>query len=197
MRAQVERLRRLAGDLRDSAAAEEHALHLSRQTLDLRDEVASAATAARPRFAAKGVELAVTIGDTPAPVVADPVRMQQVLANLLDNALRHTPSGGRVALSARSDRDGDMLVEVADNGEGIPVEQLAAVFDRFHRVDKARTTADGAGSGLGLTIVRGVIEAHGGSVEAASDGPGTGARFTVRLPSVDVGDPHLGESPRT
>ncbi len=186
MRAQVERLRRLAGDLRDSAAAEEHALHLTRQPLDVRAEVSAAASAARPRFAAKGVQLDVAVSDEPVTAVADPVRLQQVLANLLDNALRHTPAGGRVGVTARPTPERGSLLEVSDDGAGIPIEELSAIFDRFHRVDPARATADGAGSGLGLTIVRGVVAAHGGSVEAASDGPGTGARFIVRLPPVEA-----------
>ena len=99
-------------------------------------------------------------------VDADPDRLQQVLGNLLDNALRHTPPEGTVTVSCTH---GPAAVEirVADTGEGIPPDQLGAVFDRFHRIDDARTGADG-GSGLGLTIARAIVQDHAGTLEAAS-----------------------------
>ena len=114
-------------------------------------------------------------------VMADGDRLQQVLANLLDNALRHTPSGGRVAVDLTRSH-GSCLIRVSDTGDGLPAEQLVAVFERFHRVDPARSSGDGSGSGLGLTIARAIVTDHAGSLTAASPGPGLGATFTIRLP---------------
>ena len=181
MRGQVARLRRLATDLRESAAADEHALHLNLVDTDAAALVADAVAAATPRFNAKGVELSLVDDSGGLTVHADPERLGQVLSNLLDNALRHTRPGGRVDVVA-TDADGKVTVSVADDGEGIPTDQLGAVFERFHRVDPARATTDGSGSGLGLTIARAIVTDHGGTLTAASDGPGAGATFTVALP---------------
>jgi signal transduction histidine kinase len=113
--------------------------------------------------------------------MADPARLTQVLHNLLDNALRHTPAGGSIALRAGCD-DGDVWLAVQDSGEGISPQDLPHVFDRFYRADLARSRATG-GAGLGLAIVRAIVEAHGGGVSAASPGePGQGSTFTLRLP---------------
>ena len=183
MRGQVARMRRLATDLRESAAAAEHALHLAPVPLDAADAAAAAVAAATPRFLAKGVALELHGAPNPLTVSADPERLGQVLANLLDNALRHTPPGGhvRVATAAAGSK---VAIVVADDGEGIPADQVGSVFDRFHRVDPARATTDGSGSGLGLTIARAIVADHGGTLTAASDGPGRGAVFTVSLPAV-------------
>ncbi len=182
MRAQVGRLRRLAIDLRETAAADEHALHLSFADIDLAATAAVAVAAADPRYQAKDVSLQLVCGDDPLPVHADEERLQQVLANLLDNALRHTPPGGSVRVSI--DRDpGAVVIRVVDSGEGIPPALLPLVFDRFFRVDPARASTDGSGSGLGLTIARAIVNDHGGSLGVSSPGLGRGATFTVRLPA--------------
>lgn len=179
LRDQTGRLRRLTDDVRELTAAEEHALSLHLEPDDLVRIARAACQAAGPRYQAKGVRLEEDLRGR-APVHVDAVRIQQVLANLLDNALRHTPQGGSVTVLVR--RDGDScLVRVTDSGAGLPAGELEAVFDRFHRVDPARSR-DGGGSGLGLTIARAIVVDHGGSVVAASEGPGTGAAFTVRLP---------------
>lgn len=181
MRDQVDRLRRLSTDLKEVAAAEEHALGIVLRPMDLGASVAAAVAAAAPRYRAKGVVLASAGADLPAPVHGDVIRLQQVLANLLDNALRHTPVGGHVtvAVSVQSDR---ASVEVADDGDGLPPDQLEAVFSRFHRADPARVSADGSGSGLGLTIARAIVSDHGGTLTAESDGLGLGSTFTLTLP---------------
>ena len=184
MRTQVSRLRRLATDLRESAAADEHALHLAPVDLDAVEGTADAVAAARPRYLAKDVALTLLSGPTDLTVTADPERLQQVLANLLDNALRHTPAGGHVTVAAASVGT-NVTVTVTDDGEGIPEDQLRAVFDRFHRVDPSRASHDGSGSGLGLTIARAIIADHGGTLTASSHGPGTGTTFTVTLPAVE------------
>jgi len=181
MRGEVARLRRLATDLRESAAADEHALHLALVPSDAGAAVADAVAASTPRFRAKGVELTLDPDAGGLQVNADQERLGQVLSNLLDNALRHTPAGGHVRVAARSTGAGVALT-VADDGDGIPADQLRSVFDRFHRVDPARASNDGSGSGLGLTIARAIITDHGGSLTASSDGPGTGTVFTVTLP---------------
>ena len=116
-------------------------------------------------------------------MLADADRIGQVLANLLDNALRHTPTGGAVRLACAQAPDGQIQFTVTDNGEGIPADQLDAIFDRFHRVDGARTSSDGSGSGLGLTIARAIAADHGGSLTAASAGRGAGTTMTLRLPT--------------
>lgn len=181
MREQLVRLRRLAIDVRLAAAAQEHALDLVLQSVDARDVVTTAYTTALPRFGSKGTDLLLDIGDEPLPVACDTVRMGQVLANLLDNALRHTPAGGTVRLTA--DRSaGKALVAVEDDGEGIPAGHLQRIFERFHRVDASRASFDGSGSGLGLTIAQAIVADHGGEITAYSDGPGKGARFTLTLP---------------
>jgi two-component system, OmpR family, sensor histidine kinase BaeS len=185
MRDQLERLQRLAGDLSQLSAAEEHALPLDLQPVDLTEVATASVEAARPRFQAKGVTLAQDPSDA-VLVMGDPVRLQQVLGNLLDNALRHTPQTGTVRVRPRAhERSGS--VEVQDDGVGIPVQELEAVFSRFHRVDSARARADG-GSGLGLTIARAITTAHHGSLTATSAGPGTGSTFTLRIPLANVQD---------
>lgn len=181
MRRQVARLRRLATDLRESAAADEHALHLAQVELDAAQAAADAVAAATPRYRTKGVELTLASSAGRLRVNADPERLGQVLSNLLDNALRHTRPGGHVTVRTAAS-GATAVLTVADDGDGIPVDQVGAVFDRFHRVDPARASSDGSGSGLGLTIARAIITDHGGTLTAASEGPGTGATFTVTLP---------------
>jgi signal transduction histidine kinase len=181
MRLQVDRLRRLATDLRESSAAEEHALGIVLERIDSRDVARAAVAAASPRFAAKGVTLELADARGACSILGDSVRLQQVLANLLDNALRHTPPGGRVEVGAIV--SGSMVqIHVTDTGEGIPPDQLTTVFERFHRVDASRVSSDGGGSGLGLTIARAIVNDHGGSLEASSKGVGRGTTFVVMIP---------------
>jgi len=112
----------------------------------------------------------------------DPERMGQVLGNLLDNALRHTPAGGTVTIAAAAHRPtGGVALSVTDTGEGIPAEHLPHVFERFYRVDTARDRTHG-GSGIGLAIAKALVEAHGGQVAATSPGTGQGSTFRVVLP---------------
>ena len=114
-----------------------------------------------------------------------------MLANLLENALRHTPPGRRVVLSAHR-RGGVLELAVADEGEGIAAEHLERVFERFYRADPGRSRERG-GSGIGLTIARAIVDAHGGRIRAESDGAGQGARFVVELPA--AGTPSLSFGP--
>ncbi|MDI1289530.1 MAG: HAMP domain-containing sensor histidine kinase [bacterium] len=181
MRDQVTRLRRLAVDIRLAAVAQEHALALELLVVDINGIVASAVAAALPRFQAKGVDLTLNPSNRPVLLTCDPGRIQQVLANLLDNALRHTSKDGDVKVAVVP-TDDTALIIVRDNGEGIPSDQLAAVFERFHRVDPSRNSVDGSGSGLGLTIARAIVSDHHGTLRADSDGLGTGTSFTITLP---------------
>jgi len=114
-------------------------------------------------------------------VYGDPMRLEQVLQNLAANALRHTPSGGRIDLEARPGQQGALVITVTDTGEGIPAEHLGSIFDRFYKVDSARG-AGGGGSGLGLSIVKTTVERHGGRITVESR-PGHGSTFKIELPT--------------
>jgi two-component system sensor histidine kinase BaeS len=180
MRSQLGRLRRLATDVREIAAAEEHALTLHLEPCDPTELARNALAAAQPRYDHKGVHLQLKPA-TSRTLMVDAERLHQVLANLLDNALRHTPALGQVTLSVID--DGHLVrLRISDDGEGLLPDQLQAVFQRFHRGDPARTSHDGEGSGLGLTIARAIMTAHGGTLTADSEGAGRGATFTLALP---------------
>jgi two-component system, OmpR family, sensor histidine kinase BaeS len=181
LRAQTKRLGRLAEDISAVSRAEEHQLELHVASISPEQLVAEAVAAAAGRYAHKGVQLA---GDPAAgvpTVQVDPERIAQVLGNLLDNALRHTPPGGTVTVAAKRSGAGVELV-VTDTGEGIPAEHVAHVFERFYRADLARDRAHG-GSGIGLAIAKAVVEAHGGQITASSAGAGRGSVFVLRLPA--------------
>jgi two-component system sensor histidine kinase BaeS len=182
IRASTRRLRRLAEDIAAVSRAEEGSLDISPQAVQAAAPARAAAESARDRFDAKGVHLSTHL-DTGELVLVDPERIGQVLGNLLDNALRHTPAGGTVTLSCRRQERWVQYV-VADTGEGISGGHLGRVFDRFYRVDTARDRNRG-GSGIGLSIAKALVEAHGGDITVTSPGPGQGATFTVRLPVAD------------
>ncbi|MFF6805470.1 ATP-binding protein [Streptomyces sp. NPDC012616] len=172
-------LQRVIDDLRDLAAADAGTLLLHREPVPADDLLAQVAAAHRVAADTAGVALR-TGTDDAVWLDADPVRLRQVLGNLVANAVRHTPADGTVTLTAR--RDGDLVVlEVADTGTGIAPEDLPHVFERFWRAEKSRSRRTG-GSGLGLPIVRQLTDAHGGTAEAAST-PGEGSVFTLRLPA--------------
>lgn len=179
LRSSTERLGRLAQDMSAVSRAEESSLDMHLEQSSPRPLVRAAVDAARERYVDKGVNLREKV-ITEAPVLVDPTRMGQVLGNLLDNALRHTPAGGTVTVSCQL-RGGWVELEVSDTGQGIEAEHLDHVFDRFYRADPSRNRSQG-GSGIGLTITKVLVEAQGGSISAHSDGPGCGATFTVRFP---------------
>ncbi|WP_295696764.1 HAMP domain-containing sensor histidine kinase [Lapillicoccus sp.] len=184
LRGSTQRLGRLAQDVTAVSRAEEGQLGLSLRPTNPATLVVDAAQSAQAAFHTKGVRLATAVVKTPL-VSADPERMAQVLGNLLDNALRHTPAGGTVCLTTSSPDPRWVEITVADTGEGIAREALDHVFDRFYRADPARTH-DRGGSGIGLTISRALTEAHGGGIAARSPGKGAGATFVVRLPGLTV-----------
>ncbi len=181
MQDQVGRLTRLSADVALVTSAEEGRLSLDQHPIDLDDVVREAVAQVSERLAERAVAL--DLSSAPGLVAnADPDRIGQVLTNLLENARQHTPPGGAVNVRVTSDPD-VVRVTVRDTGEGISAQDLPRVFDRFFRVDAARDRAHG-GSGIGLSIARAIANAHGGALVAASDGPGTGASFSLTLPRV-------------
>ena len=183
LREQTARLARLAHDITAVSEAEEHRLALHPRDVDIDDVISAAVRAGADRSAAKRVTLSSRVEPALPRVRLDPERIGQVLGNLLDNALRHTPPGGEVTIAAASTPARDAItITVADTGTGIPAEHLPHVFERFYRVDRARDRAHG-GSGIGLAITRALVEAHGGTIAAASAGLDRGARFTITLPT--------------
>jgi histidine kinase len=174
------RLQRLVNDLQELSRAEAGQVPIHRRRVEIRDLVEAAVARLRPQFEDKGVALAAEVAAALPPVLVDPDRIGQVLTNLIGNALQYTPPGGTVTVRGGRE-DGRVTIAVADTGIGIAAEHLLHVFDRFYRVDRSRARASG-GSGIGLTIVRHLVEAHGGSIRAESPGPGCGSTFTVTLP---------------
>ncbi|MEV6534304.1 HAMP domain-containing sensor histidine kinase [Streptomyces sp. NPDC051639] len=178
-------LQRVIDDLQDLAAADAGALTLHPEAVRADELIEQVAAAHRVGAEAAGIALRTTVDGTPW-FDADPVRMRQALGNLVSNAVRHTPQGGTVTLSARR-VDGEVVLDVTDTGSGIAPEDLPSVFDRFWRAEKSRSRRTG-GSGLGLSIVRQLVVAHGGTVTVTSE-VGAGSVFTLRLPG---GDPPTG-----
>ncbi len=178
---ETELLTRLVEDLRLLALAEAGQLTLEKQPLDVGDLLRDVQVNFGPQAADRGVTLALALPPDLPQVLADRRRLAQVMGNLLTNALRHTPEGGCVTLSATTPGEGMVEVTVADTGTGILSEDLPYVFERFWRGDRSRSRA-GGGSGLGLAIARHLVEAHGGTIRVES-APGKGARFWFTLPT--------------
>lgn len=181
LRAQSSRLARLASDIRDVSAAEEGRLRLIVKAVSPARVVEGSAHHWRQRFEDAGVTLR-HHPRTDITVAMDQRRIAQVLDNLLANALRHTPAGGNVELATLAD-NGDVVITVSDDGDGIELTALPHVMERFYRADPSRTRTDGSGTGVGLAIARAIARAHGGDLVARSDGPGSGATFSLTLPS--------------
>jgi PAS domain S-box-containing protein len=179
---QVQQLGRLVDDLLDVSRISRGKLQLQRDRVALAEIVAHAVEAWRPTIDARQHTLTVTLSEEPVLLDADPLRLAQVLGNLLANAAKYTEPGGKIEIAARIDGP---LVELAvrDSGVGIPAEMLDRVFDLFLQVERSITQAAG-GLGIGLTLVKRLVELHGGTVEARSAGPGQGSEFLVRLPRV-------------
>jgi PAS domain S-box-containing protein len=170
----------LVGDLLDVSRIITGKLHIETRRVDLVRVVGAALDVVRPAADAKGISLVADFGPGPFDLTGDPDRLQQVVWNLLSNAVKFTPAGGSVG--ARLWRaEGQALVSITDTGQGIPAEFLPYVFDRFRQQDGSTTRRHG-GLGLGLSIVRHLVELHGGEVAAESAGEGRGSTFTVRLP---------------
>lgn len=172
---------RIVDDLLDVARVARGELRLDVRSVELAPVVEAALAAVRPAAVARGIALSAAL-EGAGPVSGDPGRLQQVVWNLLSNAVKFTPEGGRVEVRLRPEGDSAVL-RVVDTGEGFDPAFAPHLFERFRQADSSSTRHHG-GIGAGLALVRHVVEAHGGTVSAQSEGRGKGATFTVRLPSV-------------
>ncbi|MFP3940032.1 MAG: ATP-binding protein [Thermoanaerobaculia bacterium] len=177
---QTDHLVRLVDDLLDISRITLGKVELRRRSVSLDHVVETALETSRPILDAYRHEVRVLLPEEPVLVEADPTRLAQVFANLLNNAARYTAPGGSIGISAER-REGEVSVTVSDTGAGLEPEMLARIFDLFYQGEE-RPSQDGAGLGIGLTLVRALVELHGGRVEAVSAGPGLGSSFTVHLP---------------
>ena len=193
MERQVTHMVRLIDDLMDVSRITRNKLELRRERVDLAVIVRNAVETSRPLIEAAGHELAVTLPERPILVDADVTRLSQVFSNLLNNAAKYTEPGGKIALIAER-QGGRVVVTVRDNGVGIPPEVLPGLFVMFTQVDRSLERSQG-GLGIGLSLVKTLVEMHGGSVEGRSAGQGLGSEFVVRLPVVQAGSA-LPSAPR-
>ncbi len=179
---ETHKLEAIIGDLLDLARLEGGGEKLRTQPVSVKDLFARVADRHAPSIRERGITLELDIAPDTPEILGDPGRLEQAVQNVAANAIRHTPAGGRVLLRA-APRDRGVSISVRDSGPGIPPEHLPRVFDRFYKVDAARAnTAVPSGSGLGLSIVRAIVETHGGTVTAAN-APEGGAIFELRLPA--------------
>ncbi|HVF58271.1 MAG TPA: MEDS domain-containing protein, partial [Thermoanaerobaculia bacterium] len=177
---QVCQLARLVDDLLDVSRVTHGRIELRRQRVDLADVMAQAIEAVRPLIERRGQTLEVVLPPEPVAVQADPARLAQVFGNLLDNAAKYGGEGGSLRFCA--ERQGDQaVIRAVDHGIGIPPEMLGRIFELFTQTPRTLDRSEG-GLGIGLALVRSLVEQHGGSVEAASAGLGKGSTFTIRLP---------------
>jgi signal transduction histidine kinase len=177
---EADRLQRLVSDLQELSRVEAGAFELQRHPVALPDLIRQIAARLRPQFEEKGVSLKLDLPVTLPAVLADEDRLSQILVNLIGNALQYTPAEGVVTIVARTEA-GRLVVTITDTGLGIPAEHLPHLFTRFYRVDKSRSRA-GGGSGIGLTIARHLVEAHGGQIWAESQGERQGSTFGFSIP---------------
>ncbi|HEY0714131.1 MAG TPA: response regulator [Polyangia bacterium] len=182
MERQVKYLARLVDDLLDVSRIHSGKIELRKESASLEDVVNQAIAAVKPALEQRKHELRTTLPPQPTTIYADVVRITQVLANLLTNAIRYTDDGGLITLECAATADW-LEVSITDNGRGIPTDLLPQIFDMF-----VQERAGGGGLGLGLTLVERLIALHGGTVAAHSEGPGKGARFTIRIPIKGTGE---------
>lgn len=180
--AEVDRLNRLVDDLQELSRVEARAYQLDIRRIDVSSLAQTVAKRLATRFESKHILLELELTPDLPPVLADEDRAIQILTNLTGNALQYTPEGGRVTISAKQISD-EVQITVRDTGIGIPPEHISHIFDRFYRVDKSRSRHAGGGSGIGLTIARALVEAHGGRIWVESAGEGNGSTFTFTLAS--------------
>jgi PAS domain S-box-containing protein len=180
MERQLSQMVRLVDDLLDVSRITRNKLELRKQRVTLATVVHSAVETSRPLMEQAGHTFSLTLPPAPVYLDADLTRLAQVFSNLLNNAAKYTEPGGRISLTGELS-GGEVLVRVRDNGLGIPADALPRIFEMFSQVDRNMERAQG-GLGIGLTLVRRLVEMHGGTVEARSDGPGQGSEFFVQLP---------------
>ncbi|XHS77377.1 sensor histidine kinase [Burkholderiaceae bacterium UC74_6] len=178
---QLELMSRLIADLLDNARAESGTLRLKCVDMDMGETLARAVATAAPLVAARSQHFSLHLPSAPGlRFHGDPVRLLQVVVNLLDNASKYTPNGGKISMSVVKSA-GRIYITVSDDGIGIAADALPHIFDPFVQTDQA-VRFDSSGLGIGLSLVRELVEAHGGGVMACSAGPGCGSQFTVALP---------------
>jgi signal transduction histidine kinase/ActR/RegA family two-component response regulator len=184
MERQLGQMVRLIDDLLDVSRITRGKLALRKERIELAAVVSDAVDTARPHIEASGHKLDVLLSAKPVYLDADPVRIAQVLSNLLNNAAKYTERGGHIRVAA--EQRNDMIeIRVCDTGIGIPAESLSSIFEMFAQVDRSLEKSHG-GLGIGLTLVKRLTEMHGGSVEARSEGIGKGSEFIVRLPAAPI-----------
>lgn len=179
---QVTQMTRLIDDLLDIGRIASNKLELRKERVELGDVLKGAIETSRPLLDASGHDFEATLPSEPIHLDADPTRLAQVVSNLLNNAARYTERGGRIRLSAEC-RGDEAVIRVGDTGIGIPPEMLSRIFEMFTQADRSVDRSQG-GLGVGLTLARRLVELHGGTIEARSQGSGTGSEFVVRLPAV-------------
>jgi PAS domain S-box-containing protein len=179
---QVHHLARLVDDLLDVSRITRGKVELRKETFAVCSLISHAAESVRPLVEERGLALEVSLTSGSLCVHGDPVRLQQVVLNLLVNAAKYTPRGGRIWLTAQDEGD-QVSITVRDTGIGIPPDRLPEMFELFAQGDQTRYRSEG-GLGIGLTVVKSLVELHGGTISARSEGPGKGSEFTVRLPAV-------------
>lgn len=182
MERQLAHLVHMVDDLLDISRITLGKLALRKERLDFRSVLHSALETVRPFIEARGHELAVRVAQDPLPIEVDPTRLAQVIANLLNNAAKYTPAGGRIQLAAEPE-GAHLVVRITDTGIGIPADMVDRVFDMFIQVGRSMDRADG-GLGVGLALVRRILELHGGSIRAESPGADKGSTFVFRLPLI-------------
>jgi signal transduction histidine kinase len=180
---------RVVEDLLDISRIVTGKLQMSNDVVDVRSVVAAAVDTVSGDAAAKGIALRTTVPPTPCLVAGDAGRLQQAAWNLLANSVKFSASGSVVHATVSS-RSGELVIAVQDNGAGIRADFLPRVFDRFQQADSSPTREHG-GLGLGLALVQEIVTLHGGSVTAASPGPGQGSTFTIALPTLAGGETSL------
>ena len=188
MARQIDQMVRLVDDLLEVSRITRGQVELRRQVVALRTVLDHALETSGPAIEAGWHRFVLDVPEEPIWLDADPVRLAQVFANLLNNAARYTPAGGRIELVARRE-NGEVVATVRDTGVGIPADELPHVFDLFVRGDRSRA----GGLGIGLGLVRALVQLHGGRVEAHSEGPGRGSAFIVRLPVAKAAQPQASE----
>jgi CheY-like chemotaxis protein len=190
---QLTHLVRLTDDLLELARVSRGHIELQRESVPLADAIQAAVEANQAAIAAAGQQLTLSLPPAPVVIDGDRIRLAQIFGNLLNNAARHAGTGAHITVSAHVDERG-LIVRVRDDGAGITPASLPGIFDGFNRLDGSRNTR-GGGLGIGLALVRQLVELHGGSIEAGSEGPGRGSEFTVRLPLRTSGRPATPETP--
>ena len=189
---QIKHLARLIDDLLDVSRITRGKIRLRKETVDIAPILKSAVETVRSLLDERKHELTMSVTPGTLWLEADPTRLEQILSNLLSNAAKYTDNGGHIWLSA--DREGhDIVIRVRDTGIGIAPEKLPQMFELFVQGDRSLARSEG-GLGIGLTLVRSLTEMHGGSVTAASEGPGKGSEFTIRLPAAVRPETRAGQA---